>query len=242
MALGCADRLVGCTTYGRPGKKYEEHITRVPWQGTAALEPILKLRPTLVLRQTPRDGADPLHRALERAGIRVVAVPSETIADVFTAIDTIGRELDASARASSLAKSLRASLQQTRDDIADRPLRKVLFVIGRDSGQAANIQSAGRGTFIDELLNHVRAQNVVAHRREAYPRVELEQLVRFAPDVIIDNLPPEKDPMSAWRRIRHVPAIANGDVHFVNDASLLVPGPRIGDAVRRLAEMVHGKR
>jgi ABC-type Fe3+-hydroxamate transport system substrate-binding protein len=73
-----------------------------------------------------------------------------------------------------------------------------------------------------------------------YPTVNLETVVRRKPEVIIDNLPPEEDFRSAWARLDTVPAVRHGRVHAVRDPDLLIPGPRLPEAVARLVEMIHG--
>ncbi|MDH3592503.1 MAG: helical backbone metal receptor [Planctomycetota bacterium] len=236
VELGAADQLVGCTQHCKPGRE----VARVPWQGPDALEPIVRLAPAVVLRQVPRDGPDALGEALRRAEIDVVAVQSETIADIKTAIRLIGKVVRRTDRAAALATRLDRALAATRAAVAGKTPPGVLFVIGRDAGQASNIQAAGVGTFLNELIECAGGRNVVATLPGAYPRVELEQLVRLAPDVIIDNLPGEENVMDAWRAILHVPAIENGKVFPVRDPSLLIPGPRLADVVARLAEMFHG--
>ena len=228
VELGAADRLVGCTSYCRPGPARENQVVRVPWQSTDAVEPILRLRPALVLRQTPRSGEDALHKALTRAGIRVVSLPSETTSDALASMERIGAELGRAEAGRALAARVRETLEQARKAAADRPVRKVLFVIGRDASRIANIQAAGRGTFLHELLEIVGARNVVADRDEAYPRVELDQLVALQPDVIIDNLPREDDPMASWSQIRRVPAIENRRVRFVRGFRVARPGTAAG--------------
>jgi hypothetical protein len=67
--------------------------------------------------------------------------------------------------------------------------------------------------------------------------------VRVAPDVIIDNLPPEEGDAyrDAWSRFADlVPAVRDGRIHAVRDPALLIPGPRLPAAIERLVEMIHG--
>jgi hypothetical protein len=66
--------------------------------------------------------------------------------------------------------------------------------------------------------------------------LDLERLVRLEPDLIIDNLPAEEDPGAVWARLESVPA----PVRFVRDNRMLIPGPRLPDAIGALAELIHG--
>lgn len=237
VELGAGDRLTGCTSECRPGRD----VPRVPWQGARALEAILRLKPALVVRQAPRTAADPLRDALEEAGVPVLSLPSETIADVRAAILAIGRALGREAAAEAYVEDFDRQLAATRAKVAGLPAPRVLFVFGRDPGVVANLDAAGPGSFLDELIGYAGGRNVLAHLDRAYARIRLETVVRLEPEVIIDNLPPGEDPLAAWAAFETVPAVRTGRVYAVHDNRLLIPGPRLPEAVARLAELIHGR-
>ncbi len=238
VALGEERRLVGCTAYCKPGRE----VVRLPWQDAAAAEAILRVGPSVVLKQAPRTPEDPLKAALERAHVRVLSLPSETIADVRAAILAIGAEFGRSADAAAYLARFDADLDAARAVSAGRASPSVLFVTRRSAGAVANIDAAGPGTFLDELIRAAGGRNALADLDAPYPTITLETFVRRAPEVIIDNLPAEGDPLGAWRKFAgQVPAVRDGRVFAVRDAALLIPGPRLPEAVRRLAEMIHGR-
>jgi len=236
--LGAADRLVACTELGRPGRE----VKRVAWQDASAAEAILRLHPDLVLRQKPRKQADPLRDALVEAGVEVLSLPSETIQDVRNAIVRIGDALGEGERARRRLERFDAELARAkaRGDRGEQPT--VLFVIGRDRGAAAGIRAAGPGSFLDELIRYAGGRNALGASYPAYAMVRLERVVRLAPEVIIDNLPAEPDPRTAWEALHdQIPAVRDGRVYAVKDNRLLIPGPGLPRAVARLAEMIHGR-
>jgi len=237
VALGAGDRLVGCTEYGEPGRE----VTRVPWQGPDAAEAIVRCRPDLVLRQTPRREKDVLASVLERANIPVLSLPSETMADARAAIPALAAALGLEERGAALARDFDARMDAVRAKAAGGSRPKVLFVFGRDAGLAANISAAGPGSFLDEMIRAAGGRNALEDLARPYPAIGLDDFVRAAPDVIIDNLPPEDDPHAAWARFAEVvPAVRDGRVYAIRDRGLLIPGPRLPEAVERLAEMIHG--
>ena len=76
------------------------------------------------------------------------------------------------------------------------------------------------------------------------PASALADLVRRKPEVIIDNLPAEKDLAAvrkSWSRMKPVPAVRDGRIHAVFDRDLLIPGPRLPAGLARLAKMIHGE-
>ncbi len=238
LALGEGERLVGCTAYCRPGRD----VTRLPWQDASAAEAILRVGPALVLKQAPRTPEDPLKAALQRADVRVLSFPSETIEDVRAAILGLGDALGRRATAEAYLGRFDAELDAARAFSAGREAPSVLFVTRRSAGAVANIDAAGPGTFLDELIRAAGGRNVLADVDAPYPTISLETFVRRAPQVIIDNLPAEEDPLDAWGKFAaQVPAVRDRRVFAVRDAALLIPGPRLPEAVRRLAEMIHGR-
>jgi len=237
VALGAGDRLVGCTEYCEPGRE----VTRVPWQGPDAAEAIVRCRPDLVLRQTPRRETDVLASVLARAGIPVLSLPSETLDDARAAVPALAAALGLDVRGAEVLREFDARLAAARAGVPDGPRPKVLFVFGRDPGLAANISAAGPGSFLDEMIRTAGGRNALADLAQPYPNIGLDDLVRAAPDVIIDNLPPEDDAQAAWARFSEVvPAVRDGRVHAIRDRGLLIPGPRLPEAVERLVEMIHG--
>jgi len=239
VALGHADLLVGCTEAGRPGR---DDVTRLPWR--PSVESVIRLRPDVVLRQKSRAQEDTLRAQLEAAGIYVLAIPSETIADVRRAITEIGELLDRADEAKRIVSDFDRELESVRRSVEDKRRPSVLFVFGRDQGAAANIRAAGPNTFLDELITLAGGRNVLADIDHPYPDVALADLVRRKPEVIIDNLPAEKDlaaVRNSWSRLTPVPAVRDGNIHAVFDRDLLIPGPRLPAGLARLAKMIHGE-
>jgi len=237
VELGAQDELVACTEYCEPGRD----VPRVGWEGASAAESILRAKPTLVLRQKSRRARDPLRETLERAGVRVVAVPSETMADARAAILAVGEAVGRAQRARTFLARFDAELERARARAAGKPRRRVLLVFGRDPGGAANITAAGPGSFLDELIRYAGGENVLADVDAPYPSLSLESALRRKPDVIIDNQPGDDDVRDVWAKYRDLlPAVREGRVYAVRDAGLLIPGPHLPRAVRRMVEMIHG--
>jgi iron complex transport system substrate-binding protein len=237
VELDAGDRIVACTAHCRPGR---EGVKRVPWQDTGGLEAILRVRPDLVLKQKPRREQDPLGEALERSGIAVLALPSETIGHVRSAIVAIGGAIGLGGKAKNYLARFDDEMERARDGARGRPSRSVLFVFGRDPGRAANITAAGPGSFLDELIRYAGGSNVLADFGAPYPVVRLETVLRRKPEVIIDNQTGETDWVDVWSEFDWMPAVREKRVFRVEDPQLLIPGPHLPRAVRRLVEMIHG--
>ncbi len=232
-ALGAAPMLVGCTRFC----KADADVARVPWQDAAAVEAILRTDPDLVIKQRSRRAHDPLADALARAGVRVLTLPSETIADVRAAISKLGDVLGREEAARRLLTRFDARLKAVQEKYRDRTRPRVLFVFDRDPQAIANVRAAGPGSFLDELIHAAGGANALADAGRAYVSVDLERLLRLEADVIIDSVPQATGGLEPWRELKHLTA----RVHAVRDATLLVPGPRLPDAIAELAELLHGE-
>jgi iron complex transport system substrate-binding protein len=234
VELGQADRLVACTEFCEPGRE----VPRVAWRGPRAAEAILRTGAKLVLKQKPRTKEDELARMLREAGMRVVALPSETIDDAREAILRLGEALGVAERAAAYRRRFDAALAAARAGAAGKPHPKVLLVYSRDPGAVANIAAAGPGSFLDELVRYSGGQNVLADAGQAYAKIRVETVLRRAPDVIVDASQGEA---GDWDALKTVPAVRDHRVYLLGDSSLvLVPGPRLPEAVKRMVELIHG--
>jgi iron complex transport system substrate-binding protein len=164
----------------------------------------------------------------------VLSLPSETVADVRAAIGAIGAALGVDARGYLERFDRDLAAARAKGEGSGEP-PSVLFVIGRDAEGVANVDAAGKGTFLDELIRLAGGRNAVA--TGPYPKLRLEEIVRLAPQVVIDNA----GSAEAWRALPTLPAVRDGRVFAVKDNALLIPGPRLPASIERLAGMIHGR-
>lgn len=232
VALGAGDRIIACSEYGEPGRD----VPRVDWRDPRAAETIARMDPDLVLRQRSRAQTDPFGSALNAVGVRVRALPSETIEDVRSAISAIGLELGRGEEAGKLLADFDAELAAVRERVKPGRKPRVLFIYNRSAGVIAQVGAAGPGSFIDELITLVGGENALADAGQPYVNLDLERLLRLEPDVVIDNLPGEDDPASVWAKLEGMKA----PVRFVRENRMLIPGPRLPAAARALAGLIHG--
>jgi len=238
IALGAGDRLVGCTEYCPAPPS----VARVGWSGPSAIEEILRLEPDLVLRQRVRTAEDPLKEALERAGVAVATAPTETIDDARGLLAAVGAAIGEPEAAARLLRAFDAEMAAIAEEVRGLGRPSVLFVFGRDAGAAANLFAAGPGSFLDALIARAGGRNAIADWKDAYASVPLEEVIRRAPDVIVDNVPPERDreaALRAWEVVRRAAPGVRVEPVLGND--LLVPGPRLPSSIRSLKALIHGR-
>lgn len=239
FALDRGDRLVGVSTFcDYPPDK----VARLPRAGsylTPNVEQIVALRPDVVIG-VPTPGNQAAVEQLRSLGLTVVITGEQTIAETWDAIRTIGAWTDNVAGADALVERLQGELAAVRAEAAQRPRRRVLFVVGHDP-----LVVAGSGLFIDELIEVAGGRNVGASSGLAWPRLSLETVIAAAPDVIIDGAMGSEANAALgvyWQSYASVPAVREGRVWPQRSDALLRPGPRLGRGARELFEMIHAGR
>jgi iron complex transport system substrate-binding protein len=236
-ALGLGDRVVGVGNYG----DFPPEVSDKPRLGGLLdphLEAIVELAPDLVvLMPSQQELAD----RLAGLGIDALVVESEdTIEDILAAVRRIAGRCGVADAGAALTRRLRRQL-------APRPLPgspRVLVTVGRPQGSLGGLTAAGADTFYDQLLQRLGAVNVAAASRMRYPQLNLEVVVRAAPDVIIElqgtglsargryGLPGD------WKPLDTLPAVRHGCVTVVEGDFAFVPGPRLPQIYEALREAI----
>ncbi|MEZ4398972.1 MAG: helical backbone metal receptor [Kofleriaceae bacterium] len=233
-ALGAADELVGVDEYST----YPPSVAALPKVGSFIapnFEAIVALRPTLVVADEIHDDAA---AALSGAGVAVVRLPMHALPDLQQALATLGARLGRTAQAQAQLEAIAAAKAAAVARHVGRA-RRVLIVIDRESGGLGAMVAAASGSWLDELVAMTGAANVLAGAAARYPKLTAEEIVRTAPDTILD-VSFAADPVTAlaeWRgrpELASVPAIAQGRVRVLKSAYLLGPSPRVAEALAEL--------
>jgi iron complex transport system substrate-binding protein len=231
-ALGATKLLVGVDDYS----SYPPEVTSLPKVGSFMqpnLEAIVKLKPTLVI-------VDDVHGAtagaLKDAGVTTVECAMHALPDVKSALTTVGARIGKTAEAEKVSHEIDAALDAAA---AKKPAKrlKVLAIIDREAGGLGGLVAAGPGSWIDELLAVVGAENVLAASGIRYPKISREEVLRGKPDVIIDLSYPARTSTAEWDAM-DVPAVKAHRVVGVADPFLVAPSPRVIEALAKLALLV----
>ena len=244
FALGAGDQVVGVTTYCN----YPEAAKAKPKIGgytTPSLETILGLRPDQVIMMKNRPD---VAQKLRQAGIDVTELQPENLAGIYESIRTIAEKIGVPARGRSLIQSIEGQLHAIATEKGDGPKPKVLFIVGRTPGAVSDLIAVGRGSYISELIALAGADNVFADTGVPYPKVNMEDVIRRNPDVIIDmghnEMVTEKQKQSVkqlWKKYSFLRAVQRDAVFPISADYFVTPGPRVGLAVREIRKMVGGR-
>ncbi|HSH13617.1 MAG TPA: helical backbone metal receptor, partial [Desulfurivibrionaceae bacterium] len=216
-ALGRQDLLKGTTQYSDDPPEAKS-LPRVGSYVRLDVEKIVALKPDLCL--AIKDG-NPLHTVtrLEELGIPVYVVDPRNLAGIIKMIIGLGEVMGATESANLIITEMRARAERIAARLGPAPSRpRVFFQI-----DASPIVSAGRGTFIDELITLAGGRNL-AGGSEGYPRFGWEELLRLDPEVaIVASMAGGFSPAelkAGWQKWPQLAAVKNRRLYVI-DARLV---------------------
>ena len=234
------DRIVGVS----PHCDHPAEAVRLPVVGTAVepnVEKILALRPDLIVALGK---GFKLARIARRQGIRFLPLESTSMGDVLQAPVLLADAFGNPGAAEAVATRLRRELEEVRQRYAGRNRLDVLLVMGSKSHQ---VFSAGKGSFLTELVELAGARSITADMEQPWPMVSLETVLVRRPQVILvldarDHLPEKVKNrfLAEWRMHATLPAVRNGRIRVLNGSFLMRSGPRLPQAARLIARAIHG--
>jgi iron complex transport system substrate-binding protein len=236
FALGEGDHLAGDTDFC----DYPVEATQKPHVGgpiNPNLEHVVALMPDLVLATKAINRRETVE-ALARIGVPVYVTDPHSVDDMISSVEHIGNVLHAEKTAVPLVEDLRERLSNLGRRMAGAVPRRVLFVVWTDP-----LISIGRGTFIADALRRAGARSVVDASAE-WPRVNLEEIVRLQPEILVfasahaGDTQHNIDALRAQPGWRSLEALRRGNIVIVSDA-INRPAPRMVDAVEQLARAFH---
>jgi iron complex transport system substrate-binding protein len=230
-AVGATDTLVGVDQYS----SYPPEVASLPKVGSFLqpnLEAIIALKPDLVITD---DIHEDVAGALRDAGIEAMVVPIHALPDVQTGLETVGARLGHPTEARAAIDRIDAAV----DAASSRhhaPRLRVLAIIDRAHDALADLYAAGPGSWLDELLALEGTEDVLAESGVRYAKISPEEIVRTAPDVIVD-VTFGVDAATAERiygEAGDIPAVRNHRVITLSAAYLQAPSPRVDQALADL--------
>jgi len=244
-ALGLGERVVGVTTFCR----YPPEAAAKPKIGDYVrpnLEAIVALKPDLVVME-----ATGIRRAerLPALKLNVLEVDDGTLAGIYESLRKIGAAAGVPERAAALRSNMQAALEDLRRRTRGLAPRRLLFVAGRTPARLEDLIVVGRGSYLNELIEIAGARNAFADVGAPYLKVSLEQVLARNPEVIVDmgemaqtagaSDGQKRAVVTLWERQPALAAVRERRVFAVASDIFMVPGPRVVEAARALARMVH---
>ena len=236
FALDCGDRVVGVSEFTdwppEAAQKSQIGGALVPNR-----ERILALEPSLILAQ---GRAEVLAEFSKQQGIGFLALPLDTVPDVYAAIAGFARALGAEERGRELQGRLDAEFAA----IATCEPVPVFIALGHAPGDFSGLMTAGPETFLSQIVGIAGGGNIFFNLKELWPKISRETLIRRQPEIILDL---QAAPVGEARRAALVAdweqlGFQAGQVRILEEDFLLKPGPRMAQATARIAAAICGEK
>lgn len=230
-SLGACDRLVGVDRYS----DWPAQVQRLPKLGGGLnpnIEAIVALRPDVVLVSESSRASD----RLSALGIKVVALRTQTHADVRKGLDRIAAVLGLPAsRADAVWQGIEQGIARAAQTVPAAARGKRVFIeVSR--GPFA----AGASSFIGQTLSALGMQNVVPAAQGPFPKLNPEFVVRADPDLIMftDRAAQEAGLYPGWQHLRAVRQQRICRFSQQESNLLIHPSPRMADGAAVLARCI----
>ena len=242
FGVGAFERVVAVSDYCSYPPQANS-LPRVGGWNNPNMEQIASLRPDLVIFSDAQ--AQFVKDKLEAAGIRTLAVPSQTLEDAFKSIELVGRATGDGAAAEKLLQQTRASVETVRLATERLPKRRVLCVVDRVPGTLRDLYTAGGESFIAQLIRTAGGEPVSPPSNQGWGKMQKEAVVALDPDVVLDLMMHkeagnfDEDTLAVWKELPTLRAVREGRVYPVRDETVLHPSQLVGSSARRFAELIH---
>ena len=233
FSLGLDDEIVGVTTFCN----YPAQAVNKEKVGTFSqpdFEKILSLKPDIIFA-TGLEQASSVER-LKQLRLKVYVSDPSNMNELFASIEEIGKLIDKTEEAKNLIDKMNAKIEQIRTKarlIAQDKKQKVFIEIWHDP-----LMSAGKGSFVDELISLAGGINIAYDVPRAYSYFSAEQVIKHNPDTIILGYMDKKESIDrvrsrlGWGEIK---AVKNNRIYNdINPDLFLRPGPRLVDGLKEI--------
>jgi iron complex transport system substrate-binding protein len=240
-ALGEGSKLIAVSTYCNYPAETSEKLKLESGVNTN-IEQIINLAPDLVIfgRMVQTDDQISL---LEQAGIKVVVTYAGSIDETYSVIELIGKVFNKENAAADIVKDMKKGFADIAKKVSGKTSKKVYVEI---SPLEYGLWTCGKGTFQDELLTLVGAQNIFSDV-ESWGAVSEEQVVSRDPDVIISTVGTLAEAEATVDEIMgranwgSIKAVETGNVFVVDSDAIQRPGPRLVTAANDLIKCIYGE-
>jgi iron complex transport system substrate-binding protein len=238
-ALGAGPQVVARTD----ADEDPPEIIKLPAVGTHMrpnVEMIVALKPTLVVQSATRRAAMPEIQRVVEAGIPVAVFSPNSFEEIFATVERLGvltGRQDAARELVTQMKQRLAAVAERLKDVTVRP--RVFFEV-----RAEPLTAAGRGSMVQDILEAVKAENVVSAEK-AIVQTNIETLLLENPEYyVVQRGPMNRNPAPPRERqhYQRLRAVQQDHVITVDEYLFSRTGPRCVEAVEQLAAALYPDR
>ena len=245
IGLGLADKIIAADTYSYGVEGLDPALAIFDMMALDG-ERLINLEPDVILvtSMTKVEGVDFL-KSVTDAGICVAYIPnSNSIESIMDDIRFIAAVMGVAEKGDEVIGGMEAeitAISAIGETIAEK--KKVYFEIG----SPPYLYSFGTGVFLNEMIELVGAENILADIN-SWVQISEEAVVDANPDVILTNVAYNyypADPAAEVEDIKARPgwgaltAVQNNDVHYIDTDSSSQPTHKIIIALKEMAKAIY---
>ncbi|MGB9668468.1 MAG: ABC transporter substrate-binding protein [Thermosulfidibacteraceae bacterium] len=228
--LGEGKRVVGVTEFD----DYPPEVKNIPRVGGFKypnIELVVSLKPDVVVISNVV--GKHVAQYFERLNIPTLVLDASNIDEMFYVIETLGRVTGRKDKAEEIIANFKEEIDKIKERTKNLKKKRVLHIASISENFVA-----GKGTFIDTLIEIAGGENIVD--RPGWIRLNLEEVVRRDPEIIITS--PHAGRIEDLKKIpayRDTTAIKEGKILILPSDIISRPTPRLIIALREIARFVH---
>lgn len=234
FALGVGDKVVGVDAYSDYPPEAAAIENKVGDYSGPNVELIVSLKPDVVFASNNIQ-ADAIEK-LRELGMNVLSVDATAYEAIPTQIQLVASAMGVDAQ--PLLAQMADSEAQTLAAIGEVSARpRVYFALG--FGEMGD-WSVGTGSFLDDMIKLLSADNAVGETPVPWVQFSLEQLINVQPDVVI--LTGDETTVEAFKAAegyKELKAVKENRVYCIDANITGRPGPRVAEALRLMAAAIY---
>lgn len=230
FAVGAGDKLVGVTTFcDYPAEA--KNIRKIGDTLSPNMESIIALKPEIVFVSTASQ-MEAFTKTLEENGIVVFVTDPNSLDGILRNLRQLAEIFGTTARADQLVADIQTRLTAISEKLADQPQVPVFVQISREP-----LFTAGKESFVTEMIEHAGGTSVTKDLPTAYPRLSKETALALNPEAIVITAGAGNDePNDVFKESA---ALKNGKVLRIKADLLTRPGPRVIEGLEQMARELH---
>lgn len=229
FTFGAADTVVAVTNFCVEPPDALETKATVGGTKTLDVAAIKEASPDLVIANAEENREEDI-RQLVRGGLPVFVTFPRTVAAAISMMRQIAEITETVDAAAPILEEAEETLAEIRASSRTRHRPRVFCPIWRRPWM-----TIGSDTYMHDFITVCGGRNIFADRHDRYPRVELDEVARRLPEVVL--LPNEPyhfttEHKSEFATRSYVPAVRDERIYVVDGKTLCWYGPRITDGLR----------
>lgn len=239
--LGVSENIIAVDTFATDVEGLSEDVVTFDAMNPD-LEAIVALEPDLVLVNTyATPTTSDVYTTLTDLGIPVAFVPvSDSFDDIYKDIEFISQVMGVPEAGEKMVSQMKSDIEGLATIAATIPAseKKTVYF---ENNPAPSMYSCGSETFVNEMIETIGAENILAAETGWIP-VSEEMIVEKNPDIIITNVNFIDDPVSeimsrpGWDSIS---AVENNQVYYVDTNATSRPTQNIVKGMEEMAKLIY---